>query len=253
MASISFDRAAEYYDATRTMEPEAFSRVIEMLAGELARAERCLEIGVGTGRVAIPLRQAGVPVFGVDLSSAMLRKLMEKEPLPVVEGDATRLPFPDATFDSGLASHVLHLIPSWQEAVSELVRVVRPGGSLLFDPGGRGLEWWKEVQERFSAEAGIEDRFPGLNEPEELDAAMSALGAKVRLLTTVISTETTTLEERIGSLEKGIYSFTWQLDEETRRRAAQVTRDWAEERFGALDEARVSEWPIAWRAYDLPG
>ena len=253
MGSVSFDRAAEYYDATRTMEPEAFSRVIEMVAGELSQVERCLEIGVGTGRIAIPLRAAGVPVFGVDLSGAMLRKLLEKGFLPVVQGDATRLPFPDSTFDAGLVSHVLHLIPAWRDAVSELVRVVRPGGSLLIDPGGRGLEWWREVQEKFSAEAGIEDRFPGINEPEELDAEMAGLGAKVRPLPTVISTETTTLEERIGSLEKGIYSFTWPLDEETRRHAAQVTREWAGERFGALDEPRVSEWPIAWRAYDLPG
>ncbi len=74
-ASVSFDRAAEYYDRTRALPPELAARQTEMLAGALAGRSRVLEIGVGTGRIALPLWQSGVPVVGLDLSAPMLHRL----------------------------------------------------------------------------------------------------------------------------------------------------------------------------------
>lgn len=62
------------------------------LLRELARGGTAIELGVGTGRVAIPLARCGVPVIGVDSSPQMLERLKEKAPeLPVfpVLGDAT--------------------------------------------------------------------------------------------------------------------------------------------------------------------
>ena len=56
-----------------------------------------LEVGVGTGQVALPLHDAGIRVVGMDLSSPMLAKLVEKakgrSPVPLVQADATRMPF----------------------------------------------------------------------------------------------------------------------------------------------------------------
>lgn len=64
---------------------------VDVLA-ELAHGGRAVEFAVGTGRVAIPLRDAGVEVVGIELSTAMIARLREKasaERLPVVEGDMT--------------------------------------------------------------------------------------------------------------------------------------------------------------------
>ena len=130
--AVSFDRAADYYDATRALSPAVEAALTELLAGELVGRGRCLEIGVGTGRIALPLRRAGVPMAGIDLSRAMMLRIAAKAggdaPFPLAQADATRLPFRDHSFGGAVACHVLHLIPAWQQAMAELLRVLRPGG-----------------------------------------------------------------------------------------------------------------------------
>ena len=76
--SVAFDRAAEYYDSTRGLSDAGVVRQTELLAGELGGRGSVVEIGVGTGQVALPLHDAGIPVVGMDLSSPMLAKLREK-------------------------------------------------------------------------------------------------------------------------------------------------------------------------------
>ena len=118
--SISFDRAAEYYDRTRALSDSVMARVVELLQSNLPAGELCLEIGIGTGRIAVPLAQRGVRVAGVDISRQMLSKLRGKvgEGWPQVAiADATHLPFAGRTFGGAIAAHVLHLIPEWKVAV----------------------------------------------------------------------------------------------------------------------------------------
>src|SRR5437867_2722127 len=100
--SVAFDRAAEFYDRTRALLPEAERATVELLRTELAGRGGCLEVGVGTGLIALPLHQAGVSMVGLDLSRPMLSKLVEKAggriPFPLVLADATRMPFRDDAF-----------------------------------------------------------------------------------------------------------------------------------------------------------
>src|SRR5579859_621323 len=58
-------------------EPASVDPVVEVLA-ELAGDGRALELGIGTGRVALPLARRGVPVHGIDLSRAMVARLRAK-------------------------------------------------------------------------------------------------------------------------------------------------------------------------------
>jgi SAM-dependent methyltransferase len=58
-------------------EPAAVDPVVDMLA-ELATGGRALELGIGTGRIALPLARRGIPVHGIDLSQAMLARLRAK-------------------------------------------------------------------------------------------------------------------------------------------------------------------------------
>jgi SAM-dependent methyltransferase len=160
--SIVFDRAAGIYDATRGFPPGVEDRVAEAFvrAGALAADSRVLEVGVGTGRIALPLAKRVGRVLGVDRSAPMLGKLREKRAALAVlpaRADAERLPLPDASVDAAVAVHVFHLIPGWRAVLAELARVLRPGGVLLHgaDEDPRGAAWraWRaRVETRFGVE-----------------------------------------------------------------------------------------------------
>src|SRR5207247_4215962 len=70
--SIPFDRAAEVYDRTRRLTPEASAATTELLARELDARQPILEIGAGTGLIGLPLAGAGIRLVGLDLSRPML-------------------------------------------------------------------------------------------------------------------------------------------------------------------------------------
>lgn len=84
------DVAARYDTPGEGMfAPEVLGPTVDRLAA-LAGDGRALELAVGTGRVAIPLAERGVPVTGIELSRAMIARLREKvdeQTLPVVHGD----------------------------------------------------------------------------------------------------------------------------------------------------------------------
>jgi SAM-dependent methyltransferase len=73
------DAVAARYDASlaEMFEPAAVEPVVDFIAS-LAGGGDALELGIGTGRIALPLAQRGVRVHGIDLSEAMVAKLREK-------------------------------------------------------------------------------------------------------------------------------------------------------------------------------
>jgi SAM-dependent methyltransferase len=257
MSSIVFDPAAEYYDRTRALDPGTQAAVIEGLLGELRGRGRTLEIGVGTGRIALDLARAGIPMAGVDLSSPMLGRLVEKAggraPFPLAVADATALPFPAQAFAAAIVCHVLHLVVPWRRAVDEMLRVVRPGGTVLVDLGGTPPGVSAEVRRHFFARTSVGERDrPGLTDLAELDRLMAARGLAARSLPPVTLRSERSLGEIVRRLEDGIYAGCWTLSEEERMAAARATRAWASERFGPLDGRHVVETTITWRAYDVP-
>jgi SAM-dependent methyltransferase len=109
----------------------------------LRAGERLLDLGCGFGRHAYEAMRRGASVVACDLGLAELRQvhavyagMKQAHELPdgvscqSVNGDATRLPFPDESFDRVLASEVLEHIPDDTAAFRELARVLRPGGSM---------------------------------------------------------------------------------------------------------------------------
>ena len=82
--------AARYdEDETGMFDPAVVGPAVDLLA-ELAHGGRVLELGIGTGRIAIPLARRGIVVHGIDLSEAMVAKLRAKpggEQIPVAMGD----------------------------------------------------------------------------------------------------------------------------------------------------------------------
>jgi ubiquinone/menaquinone biosynthesis C-methylase UbiE len=255
--SVPFDRAVEYYDRTRGLSQEASRRVTAMLANELHGRGRCLEIGVGTGIVALPLALSGVPMVGLDVSAAMLAKLAAKgggrAPFPLVLGDARALPFPDGRFGSAVVRHVLHLIPDWEQAISELARVIAAGGVVLVTRGDIPAEW-RDVTDRFIARVGKPSFAAGLDawDPERMDRVFARVGSRPRALPPIPERLAQSVGAFIDQMAEGLHSWTWEVDETERREAADEVRRWALERFGTLDPPGAREVEIEWRAYDLP-
>ncbi|MGK5543277.1 methyltransferase domain-containing protein [Streptomyces sp. URMC 127] len=102
---------------------------------ELLRARpgrRILDAGAGTGEAALRLAGAsGAAVTACDLSAVMCRE-MRRNGLPrVAVADAHHLPFRDRVFDGVLADRVLQHVNDPGKAVTELLRVTRPGGRIV--------------------------------------------------------------------------------------------------------------------------
>jgi SAM-dependent methyltransferase len=109
----------------------------------LRAGDRLLDLGCGFGRHAYEALRRGADVVACDLSRAELAQVQglmvamaaagETPPgitAGCVVGDATRLPYPDASFDRVIASEVMEHIPDDAGALAELHRVLRPGGTL---------------------------------------------------------------------------------------------------------------------------
>jgi ubiquinone/menaquinone biosynthesis C-methylase UbiE len=255
--SVAFDPARADYDRTRGLRPEIREAVANTLAEEFAARDPVLEVGVGTGRMALPLVERGVRMVGVDLSPSMLARLRENAggtaPLPLLLGDATRLPIGDHAAAAVLAVHVLHLIPNWQTAVAEFVRVVRPGGSVVVDVGSPPTPESREITDRLEATFGDVVHNVGFRDGEEaaLDETMAPLGARVRYLPEIVDTEPVRRSEWLERIRDGVLSWTWQIPREERIRGADEVRAWAEERYGDLNVPREAPRIIRFRAYDV--
>jgi phosphatidylethanolamine/phosphatidyl-N-methylethanolamine N-methyltransferase len=101
------------------------------------RTGRLLEVGVGTG-LSLPLYKPDLKVTGIDFSEDMLEKARQRvqdNNLDHIEAlrqmDARQLDFPDATFDTVSAMHVLSVVPDPEQVMGEIARVLKPGGKLV--------------------------------------------------------------------------------------------------------------------------
>ena len=122
----------------------AAEAVLDRLDHEPAPGARLLDVGTGTGTLALRAleRWPGVRVTGVDASAAMLALAEDaaRGRLPAarlsrferVTAVADALPFDDASFDVAISSFVLQLVPSRSAALREIRRVLRPGGRLAW-------------------------------------------------------------------------------------------------------------------------
>jgi SAM-dependent methyltransferase len=104
----------------------------------IAKGESVLDVGTGTGVVAITAARAGARVTALDLTPALLEAAHENaqiarhEEIVWTEGDAEQLPYPDATFDVVLSQFGHMFAPRPEVAVAEMRRVLKKNGRIAF-------------------------------------------------------------------------------------------------------------------------
>jgi ubiquinone/menaquinone biosynthesis C-methylase UbiE len=128
----------------------------DLLAGARGRT---LELGAGTGANVELYPEAVTELVLAEPAEPMARRLEAKHPqATVVRAPAEVLPFDDDSFDTVVSTLVLCTVDDPQRAITEVDRVLRPGGQLLFlehilDPSGRWQTWQRRltpIQKRFA-------------------------------------------------------------------------------------------------------
>jgi ubiquinone/menaquinone biosynthesis C-methylase UbiE len=254
--NVVFDRAAAYYDQTRGLPAHEVGQLADALWQALAvtSTTHVLEIGIGTGRIAGPLVQRGLTMTGIDLSRPMLGVLRQKFPaLPVALADMTCLPFAPATFDGVLAFHVLHLISGWRDALTEAVRVLRPGGKFIYsilarDPHSINMQLRRQWRSLVTAQGVNPDR-PGTRDDRQVEQVLRQLGSRDQQQVEVIhDTERVTVRAVLDEMEQRIWSDTWLVPDDVFASTMPALRAWASEHFD-LDQVQQDEHRIAFYVY----
>lgn len=258
--SISFDRAADFYDATRPL-PDNVTRAVRdaILSALGSENPRLLEVGVGTGRIARPFLDARDRYTGIDLSPRMLTQLLARNPqAPVALADATALPFSAGRFDAALAVHVLHLVGGWQQALDEIRRVLKPGGLFAWtwhwrDPGSvnRRVRRWLSEE---AARRGHSTERPGARS-DEAQIELDRQGAVTRTLEVERwQTRSTTLRHELERVAHRVTSDTWMLPDNVLEAGLTDVRRRALAHYGSLNYAepieerfvlRLTKWPAS--------
>ena len=139
-----FTEIADYYDEMNEIMSmhmvQGWHKFMMKKAGDIS-GKRCLDVGTGAGEIAFHVARKAGPdgkVVGVDITPRMLELAAKKEAdlhLPCkidwVVGDALALDFPDDSFDLVTSGYMLRNVTDIQKAVSEMHRVLAPGGKVV--------------------------------------------------------------------------------------------------------------------------
>ena len=126
-----YDGLAEWYDsefATSELGKLARQVALQLLG---PGPGKLLDVGCGTGVHTAAFAESGWSVTGVDVSTDQLRLARERG-VPVVQADASALPFADGSFDAAVSLFTHTDIDDFGAVISEVARVVRPRGRLVY-------------------------------------------------------------------------------------------------------------------------
>jgi len=131
----AWDAVAPQFDELVT--PRNMTHAEELLRRvQIGAGTKLLDVATGSGALSLPAARRGAEVTATDLSPAMIERLAARaraEGLSLVARvmDGQALEFPDATFDVAASLHGVSIFPDLRRGLSEMVRVTRPGGTVL--------------------------------------------------------------------------------------------------------------------------
>lgn len=130
-----FNRIASRYDLINDLQSFGLHRYWKRRLLNLADVKpgiSALDVCCGTGDITEALAAAGARSIGCDFSSAMLSVARARsEDIPYMQADALKLPFTDARFDAVTIGYGLRNLADFRQGLSELLRILKPGGRLL--------------------------------------------------------------------------------------------------------------------------
>ena len=131
-----WDRVAPLYDlAVNALNRRVYDGTGGAVARLIRPGDTVLECACGTGAISAAIAPACARVVATDYSEGMLKqarkKLATHSNVTVEQADITALRYAADSFDVAVAGNVIHLLPEPGDALKELKRVVRPGGTII--------------------------------------------------------------------------------------------------------------------------
>ena len=131
-----WDRVAPLYDlAVNALNRRVYDGTGAAVARLIRPGDTVLECACGTGAISAAIAPACARVVATDYSEGMLKqarkKLAKYSNVTVEQADITDLRYANDSFDAVVAGNVIHLLPEPGDALKELKRVVRPGGTII--------------------------------------------------------------------------------------------------------------------------
>ncbi|HZU87731.1 MAG TPA: class I SAM-dependent methyltransferase [Stellaceae bacterium] len=178
-----WERAAARYGATFARATEEFVEPL-LDAAAIGPDRSVLDLACGPGLVAAAAARRGALPIGVDFSAAMLAPARAAYPaIRFEEADAEALPFADGRFDAVVANFGVHHFPDPVRALTEIRRVLRPGGRIAFTSWAAPPEnrAWQLLFDAIAAHGDLAAaQAPpsggGLRRPEDARALLAACG-----------------------------------------------------------------------------
>lgn len=229
-------------------------------SGELPRYARVLDVGAGTGRVAIAFAAIGYKTIAFDPALPMLNELRRKAPereIQAVVGEAARLPFTAGHFDAVILARVLYLMADWQKVLQQAYDVLKPGGCLFHEWGnGEADEHWVQIREKARTlfqNAGLNDPFhPGARSEAEIDNFLVNLGLDLRNELRIGPGPRMTLRDFVEKIVTGEFSYIWNVPEHVRESCLPKLKKWSENTFD-LDQSVPIPKDLRWAIYRKQG
>jgi ubiquinone/menaquinone biosynthesis C-methylase UbiE len=235
--SVNFDRAAEYYDRTRGFPEGIAPQVGAFIAEKLDFSDNAhlLEVGVGTGRIALPLAPHVASITGFDISWQMMSKLRAKqngEPIRLSAADAHFMPFANQHFDAAYLTHVLHLVADPVRVAQEIMRVVKEDGVFVHmrNRYNNTAQFQHVVDAWDTVTKPNVDK--GLSRWNRINGAIAEAGWTLEREEIFTFTFTSHLPDFLERIEKRQWSSTWLMDDDTWRRGLDAVYAAIDEHYG---------------------
>jgi len=241
--AMSFKDIAHAYNKINEIPEKSALQIGKVIAAIAGRRGQILDMGAGAGRITIPIAMAGCKVTALDCEPMMLQELERQAKahslsIETVVGDATKMPFANESFEAVFTSNLLHLVPKWENAIDEAIRVMKFDGLFIQGRDWVAPESCYALLRNKLRETVVElkpDMKPTAAAGPALFKALEARGGKNEPeIIAARWTVTTSPAQLLAQMEARAFNETWQLEEGLLRETMGRVRAWARERWHNL-------------------